>query len=135
MFWPHTQKHSGHGARRTSQSSRRASFPRAASAARFRVTQPRPPGDVLSWLVERELHAIRLGEYGNSGFKKHNKELSAFCLSVRVELEDSSCIRINMKRILYPIMALCYNNGMLSPPNLARCPLDHANDYPQLRTV
>lgn len=26
-------------------------------------------------------------------------------------------------------MALCYNNGMLSPPNLAYCPLDLANDY------
>lgn len=24
-----------------------------------------------------------------------------------------------MKRILYPLMALCYNNGMLSPPRLA----------------
>lgn len=47
-----------------------------------------------------------------------------------VEFEDSSRIRINMKRILNPIMALCYNNGMLVPPNLAGCPLDHANNNP-----
>lgn len=34
-----------------------------------------------------------------------------------------------MKRILYPIMALCYNNGMLSPPNLAYFPPELANNY------
>lgn len=64
---------------------------------------------------------------------KHYKELAAFYLSlfsVKVEFEDSSCIRINMKRILNPIMALCYNNGMLSPPNLACSPLDRANNNP-----
>lgn len=33
-----------------------------------------------------------------------------------------------MKRILYPIMALCYNNGMLSPPDLAYFPPDLANN-------
>lgn len=34
-----------------------------------------------------------------------------------------------MKGILCPITALCYNNGMLSPPNLAFCPPDRANNY------
>ena len=34
-----------------------------------------------------------------------------------------------MKGILYPTLALCYNHGMLSPPNLARWPLDRANNY------
>lgn len=34
-----------------------------------------------------------------------------------------------MKRILYPIMALCYNNGMLSPPDLAPSLPDLAKNY------
>jgi hypothetical protein len=33
-----------------------------------------------------------------------------------------------MKRIYYLIMALCYNSGMLSPPNLAYCPSDLASN-------
>lgn len=42
-----------------------------------------------------------------------------------------------MRRILYPIMALCYNHGMLSPPSLAFCPPDRANNYsvPQRASV
>lgn len=65
MFWLHTQKHSERGARRTSQPSRKASFPRAAWAARFRDVQPRPAGDVLSCPVrerEREFHDTQLDE-------------------------------------------------------------------------
>lgn len=37
----------------------------------------------------------------------------------KVEFSGPYCIRRNMKRILHPLMALCYNNGMLSPPRLA----------------
>ena len=37
----------------------------------------------------------------------------------KVEFSEPYCIRRNMKRILHPLMALCYNNGMLSPPRLA----------------
>lgn len=50
--------------------------------------------------------------------------------SGKVEFSEPYCIRRNMKRILYPLMALCYNNGMLSPPRLAdRGPPGLANNY------
>lgn len=86
----------------------------------------------LGGAPERALHVIRLDEYGNSGFKNTTKSwlppTSLFC--VNIEREDFSRIRINMKGILYPSMALCYDNGMLAPPNLACRPQDRANDYP-----
>ena len=71
-------------------------------------------------------------------WSKTTKDLAVFYRSlfrVKVEFEDSTCIRINMKGILNPVMALCYNNGMLSPPNLACCPLDRANNKPAPQCV
>lgn len=45
-------------------------------------------------------------------------DFTSLC-SGKVEFSEPYCIRRNMKRMLCPLMALCYNNGMLSPPRLA----------------
>lgn len=44
-------------------------------------------------------------------------------------------MNINMKRMLSPIMELCYKTGMLSPPRLACDHPDFAKNHPVLQSV
>ena len=44
-------------------------------------------------------------------------------------------MNINMKRMLSPIMELCYKTGMLSPPRLARNHPDFAKNHPVLQSM
>ena len=52
-----------------------------------------------------------------------------FLFSVKVEFSESYCLRRSVQRLSRPIMALCYDNGMLAPPSLADRPPDLANNY------
>lgn len=44
-------------------------------------------------------------------------------------------MNINMKRMLSPIMELCYKTGMLSPPRLAHNHPDFAKNHPVLQSM